>query len=264
MTDLSALTEAEYHRHPALSASGAKVLAAPAGAAKYRWMMDNPAETKREYDIGHAWHSVVLGVGAQPVEVEGNRNANAVKARIEEVRKAGGVPLRPDDFATVHSMAGQLKKHPIWTLLNHPDRVCEQELWWADRTRRAKLDCRINHLIIDLKSGTDASYKGFQRNAARFGYHIQSEFYKTAVREALGIQRPEFLLVIQEITPPYLVAVYRFDREAQEEGRRAIALAEHRYRQGNATGEWPGYPETVQELSLPAFHDFTTEVDDEH
>ena len=52
----------EYLRHPALSASGAKLLVRPGGPARFRHERDHGGEIKRAYDVGHAAHAAVLGV----------------------------------------------------------------------------------------------------------------------------------------------------------------------------------------------------------
>lgn len=262
MTDLSALTEDEYHRRPELSASGAKVLIQEGGPAKYRWMMDHPSVTKKAFDLGHVAHTLALGVGAKPVVVEGNRNANTVKERIAEVRAEGNIPVTAAEFETVTAMADALRRHETaGKFFTHPDRVVEEIILWEhDGTPwRGKLDLRIGRVVVDYKTSADASPAGFRKVWGKFGYHIQAVAYQMAV-ESLGYTDPRFYLIVQETTPPYLVGLYEPTANSLVEGRAAVALAETRYRAGVDSGHWPGYSTKVLPIDLPPFHAFVEET----
>lgn len=115
------LDEDDYHRDPvpggSLSASGAKLLLPPSCPAKFAWARSHPAKPKRAFDVGHAAHSLLLGVGKPLVEVIGSgKDPNAwatveTKAEVQAVRDAGAVPLHRDDYHAVHEMAQALSEH---------------------------------------------------------------------------------------------------------------------------------------------------------
>ena len=59
------MSEAEYHAHPAFSASKAKaILDSP---ARFKWeYIDGNREQKKAFDVGSAVHAKVLGTGYPP------------------------------------------------------------------------------------------------------------------------------------------------------------------------------------------------------
>jgi hypothetical protein len=105
------LTDEEYFgpalASTTLSSTGARKLLEPGGPARYRHQLDTgTVEVRREFDLGHAVHTMVLGSGPEPVVVigtgKGGPNAwqnQADKDLVAQARTAGRVPLRPCDMA---------------------------------------------------------------------------------------------------------------------------------------------------------------------
>jgi exodeoxyribonuclease VIII len=62
-----------------------------------------------------------------------------------------------------------------------------------------------------------------------------------------------FVFVAVEEEFPHAAAAYMLDDDAMERGRaecrRLLAL----YRECAERGDWPGYPNTIQQLTLPAW-----------
>jgi hypothetical protein len=257
--------EADYHRHPALSASGAKKLLPPSCPAIYRWEQDNGRPDKRVFDLGHAAHAKVLGVGAEVVTVNAaDWRTKAAKEAAEAARAEDKVPLLTHEVAQVDSMAEALLRHPFASALFDPARGGrpEQSLFWRDDRhgvdRRARLDWLPatdgGRLIIpDYKSAVSAEPKAFAKAAANFNYHMQDAWYRDAVT-ALGLAEDVvFVFAVQEKTAPYLVTVCELDAEAVLVGRRRNDLALEVFAECAATGVWPGYSDDVELISLPAW-----------
>ena len=61
------LPDAEYFARPELSASTCKTILKPGGPARVEWLTEHKQPHCKAFDMGHAAHSLVLGVG-DPVE----------------------------------------------------------------------------------------------------------------------------------------------------------------------------------------------------
>ncbi len=61
------MPEEEYHRRPELSSTGARLLLD--SPAKYAYAQTHPQPHKQAFDVGHAVHARVLGVGSPAVDV---------------------------------------------------------------------------------------------------------------------------------------------------------------------------------------------------
>lgn len=267
--------EAVYHRHPALSASGAKKLLPPSCPALFKWERDNGQPPRRVFDFGHAAHAKVLGVGAELVVVQKTTKDGArvdaddfrtksAQEHAEAIRAEGKVPLLAHEVAQVDAMAAELRRHPFASVLFDPARggKPEQSLFWHDTTYGVDRRCRFDWLpatdgsrliIPDYKSAASAEPRAFARAAANLNYHMQDAFYRDAAL-ALGIAEDVvFVFVAQEKTAPYLVTVCELDAEAVHAGRRRNDLALQVFAECSATGVWPGYSDDVELISLPAW-----------
>ena len=67
------MPEDDYFADPvlagSLSCTWAKQLAQPGGPAKWKWEREHPQPSKKHFDLGHAAHALVLGVGAPIDEI---------------------------------------------------------------------------------------------------------------------------------------------------------------------------------------------------
>lgn len=252
------LDEAEYHAHPtSLSVSGAKVLLQ--NPAKFAYQRENPAPPTEAMNLGSAAHKLVLGVGAdiEVIDAESYRTKDARIAR-DNARAADRLPLLPSEYDTVQAMATALKSSPAGELFT--DGEPEVSLFSLDQTGtllRGRVDWLPNGsgslVVPDFKTTTDASPEAFAKSVMNFSYHMQAAWYTDLIRD-LGIaESVTFLFVAQEKTPPYEVGVYELDSEALRIGRLQNRTAIDMFNECEAWGEWPGYGDGVQMLSLPTW-----------
>jgi hypothetical protein len=204
----------------------------------------------------------VLGAGAELVVIDADDwRTKAAKEAAAAAREAGAVPLLTAEHAQVQAMAAALREHPVAAALFDPDRGDpEQSLFWVDDRTGVWLRSRLDWLprqpagrliIGDYKTAVSASPDGFSRAVLNFSYHQQAAFY-TDGAAALGLDGdPAFLFVVQEKTPPYLVAVYELDALATEAGRARNRRAAEMFRDCTEAGIWPGYSAEVEPISLP-------------
>lgn len=267
------LPEDVYHRDPvtegSLSCSGAKRLLPPSCPALFKWEQEHGRPDKRQFDVGHAAHKLVLGVGAELVAVDAeNWRTNAAKDAAKKARARGAVPLLAHELAEVESMAAALREHPLaGSLLAEGAGTPEASLFWRDVATGVMLRARTDWLphvspngrliVPDVKTAVCADPDTFARAAATYGYARQHPWYCDGVK-ALGIAEDvAFLFVVVEKTPPYLVSVVELDpddvRVGRELNRRAIEV----FARCMTEDRWPGYgDDEVTRVSLPRWHSY--------
>lgn len=260
-----------YHRDPvaggSLSSSGARAMLPPSCPARYRWELDNPGTgSTRAFDVGTAAHRLVLGAG-EPIHVVDapNWRTAAARAEADDARAAGHVPLLAHEYTVVEQMATALRNHPVAAALLDPARggAAEQTLVWQDE--RTGVWCRAlvdwlpaadparRYYVPDYKTANAADLESLRRAMATYRYHQQAAWYVEGVR-AVGVHpAPEFVFVVQEKAPPYLVTIYYPDAVAMRGADALNHVGRTVWQHCNATGEWPGYAADIVELSLPVW-----------
>jgi hypothetical protein len=243
------MPEASYHSHPSLSSTGARaLLRAP---KLFRHEQAGGRAGKRAFDVGHAVHAAVLGVGQQTVtypdeHLTPSRNVSTSKATVawaEEQRAAGLVPVSPEDAVVVAGMREAVLADPDARSLLEGAAGREVSVFAeVDGVPvRARFDVLGDGLGGDLKSGRDASPAGFNRAVGAHGYHIQQQWYDDAHNAATGARLEEFKFIAVEVTPPFLVGVYDLDFMWMDAAARAARKARDRFRECVESGVWPGY-----------------------
>ncbi|WP_346536981.1 PD-(D/E)XK nuclease-like domain-containing protein [Micromonospora sp. DPT] len=249
-----------YHRDPvpggSLSSSGARRLLNTC-PAKFDYERRNPLAPTKTFDVGHAAHQMVLGAGPELVVVPGARwDTNDAKAEVKRVRERGAIPLKQADMDQVKAIADSILAHPLAAAMLSVGQP-ERSLFWIDeRTgiwRRARLDWYRDGHIVDLKTCESADEEHIRRDAARYGYHAQDDWYREGVR-ALGLcADPSFTFIFVEKAPPHLIHVVQLGPDELAAGRHLNNRAIDRFAECQRTGEWPGYASDITTISLPPY-----------
>ncbi|MFC3504836.1 PD-(D/E)XK nuclease-like domain-containing protein [Micromonospora krabiensis] len=253
------MPEDVYHRDPvpggSLSSSGARKLLETC-PARFDYERRNPPPSRDEFDLGKAFHTKVLGTGAETVVCDFRdwKTKPAQEAK-KAAYAAGKVPLLAHQAADVDAMTDAVRSHPIaGALLSKGD--VEQSLFWTDdRTgiwRRARLDLLRTDAIVDLKSCESADGEHVAKAIARYGYHAQADFYLEGAR-ALGLGELPFLFVFVEKRPPHLIHVVQLGPDELAAGRHLNNRAIDRFAECQRTGVWPGYADDITTISLPPY-----------
>jgi len=246
---------------PSLSSTGARtILDSP---ALFRWRQDNPEPPKAAFDLGHAVHAKVLGVGLNIAVIpddllasNGAASTKDAKAFIAEAQARGDVAIKSDTAALVNAIADAVLTHPVaGAILSQGEP--EQSAYATDPdtgvTMRARIDWLRDNAAVDLKSvgrQGGARPEAFARAAADHGYHIQSDFY-LRVLALLGMVDLPFIHIVVEVDPPHLVSVVQLDDEALQVGHEQVRRALDIYARCRDTDEWPGYSPEIELISLP-------------
>lgn len=262
----------EYHAAPALSASGAFMLASECPALYHAHSPFNPDalpdESNGAMNIGTAVHLAALEPDRLEsrivvVDAEDWRTKAAQEAR-RAACDLGFVPLLRKDRERVDHLAAALRANEyVADLLDGAD--TEVSFFWnADGIpckARADIISRDGGAIGDLKASTNASPGFFQRQAFSAGHFLRSPFYRDGWQVVSG-KRADYWYIIVAREEPHLVTIARLDERAIEWGRIMIRRAMILFRECRERGAWPPYCTEPATLSIPAWAEYRL-ADDE-
>lgn len=203
------------------------------------------------------------------LEAQGRAGVEADKhAQVLELAPPllGRTLLSADDLAAVEAMASAARAHPIArAILDLPGGMAEHSIFAIDA--RTGAPCRIRPdymlppcerfprgLIIDGKSTDDASPQAFARTAWNMEMFFQAAFYSDVYQAHFGTKEPPvFAWLAQERDAPFATAFYAAPPDFTQYGRLRYRPLLKLFAQCLQTGEWPGYPTSVQDLALPGW-----------
>jgi PDDEXK-like domain of unknown function (DUF3799) len=273
------LDEAEYHRHPALSQSGAKTLLI--SPALYAWERANPTPRK-VFEEGSAAHTLVLGVGPEPVvimrEIRDKKGgllevieatdlrSQSAQEHQDAIRKAGGIPVLRTTMDHVTAMADRLSSHTLAMRLLSEGQA-EVSIFATDPATGVELRGRLDWLgatvATDYKTTQSKHPGAFGKAAFDYGYHQQAAWYLDLL-EAVGHPRQAFAFIVQSKTPPYDVFVTELHPDAIALGRARNRQAIERFRDCRDSGLWPAAvrDDTYLITNLPRWAYMETELEE--
>lgn len=272
------MPEYAYHRHPALSSSGAKKLTPPSTPAHYaQWRRDDRV-AKRQFEIGRAAHTMVLGTGPTIHVLPEDVTSWQTKAAREErdfARELGRVPVLDREYKELEAMAEEIRRHPVASFLFQRQRYengrlidatgePEVSLFWRDEMAGVDKRCRLDWLsflltregvllVPDYKTCVSASPEAIDRALRDYGYHQQAQWNTEGI-QALGLAGGApvlFVFVFQEKTAPYLVNVQAVHWQTLQVAERKNHEAVQLFRRCTESGEWPGYGFPIGHAQLP-------------
>lgn len=260
------LTAEAYHAdRTSISSSGLRALLAPGCPAQFKYDRDNP-QPRKEFDLGHAAHKLVLGDGPELDVVEGARwDTKAAKAKVAELRAKGVVPLKDHEMEQVQAMAEAIRRHPIAGPLFTPGTGrAELSLFWTDPATGVR--CRVRPdwlkempglaLGVDYKTITKADPDTVSRAIRDHSYHQQDALYTDGIWAALQPEDVRFVFVFQSKTPPYLVTVRELKDQDRDIGRARNERALRIYADCMANDDWPdwtGPVDTIPQIGMPSW-----------
>lgn len=182
----------------------------------------------------------------------------------------GYTVLSVDTYEQLLGMRDAIMAHPAASALLKGEGVAEASVYWTDPATGELCRCRpdwwrTDGVIVDLKSTEDASPEGFAKSLVNYRYHVQAPWYLGGTQAVWDshvhqfvnpvFQRPHaFAFIAVEKRAPYAVAVYVLDGESFEIGSRLMRADLDTLAQCRATGVWPGYGDTLQQLGVPQYY----------
>lgn len=144
----------------------------------------------------------------------------------------------------------------------------EQTLVWKDPSTgvlcKGRCDWLTNdyEVIDDFKSAMDASQNKFSKSCSEYQYHRQAAWYLDGLKILTG-KNALFVLPVYETAPPYAGAFYHATDRMVAQGRRENRILVDRYAECLKKNEWPGYPDELQPIDVPAWRRDDSETKNE-
>lgn len=255
-----------YHAVPALSASGLKKLAR--SPRHYYGALLDPqrpaAEETPSMLAGTLAHCAVLEPGQMEKRYVVRPPGTDLRTKEGKAWAAAVDPaltvITRDQNDTAWRQARAVRALPEVAALLSKGQP-EVSAFWVDDETGELCKCRPDFvspagegvILVDVKTCQEASPTGFARAVANYAYNLQASWYSRGYQCATGQQVLGFVFACVEADYPHAAAAYMLDDAALEkaaaENRRLLNL----YAACKATNTWPGYPDTIQPLSLPAW-----------
>ena len=152
----------------------------------------------------------------------------------------------------IYDIKGQTELSYFWDDLGTIKGKCRPD-WISDD----------GEIVVDLKTTTDASPKGFQKSIANWGYHLQLGWYLRGLRK-LGVPAEQFIFIAIEKTAPFCVGVYRADQEMINYAMKELDQLMPEIQTAMVSNEFPDYTPEITSIGLPPWMTDKKEQQPEH
>lgn len=207
----------------------------------FHCIVQEPAEFTKRYYVA-------------PFSVDRRTKDGKNQWKIWETAATGKKIIPRDHYTRALDMKQKIFTNPIIREL-YSTGVAEKIFTFKDRWHN--VPCKImvdwlyeGDLMVDLKTTDDASPDGFARSCRKYGYTIQSPFYKDGFETATGKKCRGFIFVAVEKEPPHHFAMYQLDATSEEYGRQMYIDHLETYKKCKASGVWPGYSDKIEPLRV--------------
>jgi len=246
----------------------AKLLQMPPLHARHEWQ--KPPTPAMEF--GTAVHTAILEsdefehryVAAPQVD----RRTKAGKAdwTAFEAQNEGKIILSAEDHGRATTIAGNVFDSEADAYLQRMDQV-EVPLFgklhgvpFKGRPDAFATSGVMRGVMVEIKTtSTLATRRNFEKSIADFGYGFQAAGYRI-LAEQNGHAIRHMLYVVCETKPPFGVALFRMMDEVVDWYRPRVEEAIDTYHYCIRTNSWPGHPNEIQEVGLPAWHEASRQL----
>jgi len=176
---------------------------------------------------------------------------------------AGREILSANDYERAMRMGDSARAHPLASgLIAGGDR--EVTFRWIDPRTGMKCKARVDlnaprEFMLELKSCEDASREAFARAVTNYRYDLSMAHYVDGAAQC-GEPVRRFVILACESQAPFVCQPYILDAMAEQRGWAIRERAITKQAACVASGKWPGYSETVEELTLPAWAFYGTDL----
>ena len=242
------MTEQEYRAAPGVNKS--TLWEMRKSPAHYKYLLDHPAADTPALRFGRALHAAVLTPTAYkrdfriaPDVDKRTKSGKEVYAAWLDSLPAGAEEISAEDARIITEMVKSIKGNTeAMNLLRKTRR--EMPLFWADQLTGLKCKCRVDayngSFAVDLKTTTDASSRAFQRDAIKYGYHVQAAHYLDGIRAAKGMT-PDWFFITIEKAEPYAVHIFKVSDQFIEYGEYIRDELLQKLKRCIETDSWTGY-----------------------
>jgi hypothetical protein len=268
--------ESVYHaKVPGVVSTGAlKILAQTPSKYRY-WLTHEDKPATKPLSFGRACHMAILepDVFDRTYLIEpdfgacrkddrtgtSSEQAKENKKRRDGWREAhtGATLLESKDGQRTLAMIHAIAAHPVarGVLIGGVPEITG--VWTCPETG---LRCKLrgdywvadDEMCADIKSSADASPGAWARSCATYRYNWQEAHYRRGfAARACPIRLFVFLVV--ESDPPHDIALYELDADDVRRGEESVRRHTNVMAECIRTGIYPGFPEDISTLKLPAW-----------
>ncbi|KQX27489.1 hypothetical protein ASD97_24615 [Streptomyces sp. Root63] len=264
---IDGMSAEDYHAdRGSISSTGLRKILAPGCPAQLRYDLDHPQPHKKEFDLGHAAHLLVLGEGPELEVIDAPDWKKVATRELRDLAYAEGkVPLLAKDHDMVQAMAAAIRQHSLAGPLFTPGAgVAEQSIFWTDPATGVR--CRVRPdwlkqlpgltLCVDYKTIKSADPDTVSKAIRDHAYHQQDALYTDGIWAALQPEDVRFIFVFQSKTAPYLITVRELADQDRDIGRARNERALRIFADCQATGIWPDWTGPVTDIptiSMPTW-----------
>lgn len=246
-----------YHGNPGLSNTGLKHLAKT--PAHFYWSKLRPKKQTASQKLGSLTHLALedrAGFEKKVFVVEGNRNANSVKAAIAAAESEGYIPCKQDEKDDAMRMADAVLRNDFIAKILSTSRV-EKSIYWRHEETGVLLKCRpdayrADGVVLDWKTYTNLGIKELERQVYAQKYHWQSRHYLNGVNKLLGLNSTMFVHVFID-TEAFTCRTVVLGDASLDKAESQIEPLIKTYAACLKENTWPGYPEGVSQIELPTY-----------
>ena len=205
-------------------------------------------------------------VDEKGVEKRWNGNAKVCKEWKREQLDAGKTIVAADEWADAIVMVDSIAEKRIdsWggtvrEFIAASNRqtmaVAELDFYGVKIPMRVMIDVcpKSGGFLWDLKTTGKIGSDDWGKSVSNFHYDFQAWMYTQVYNRASGETRNDFGHLCVSNSAPFLPAVRSLSRQRMEIGKRKFEAAVAAYARGIQTGEFPGYPDEVEEVGAEAW-----------
>ncbi len=184
-----------------------------------------------------------------------DRRTNAGKLAYSEFLSVAKDKLVIDEetYAKALKMAKKLESNTLFDSITQ-DADIEHSIYFTHATTgiqcKVRPDIWTGSVVGDLKTTNDASYRGFQSSAYKYGYYLQAGMINQALY-SLGIEMEKFIFIAIEKDEPYAVGLYALDDDAVFWGSQQFDELMEKVARCIESKNWPDYG--LQNLCVPGY-----------
>jgi hypothetical protein len=254
--------------------------------APNKLLLPRDEKKKDHFELGTAGHTAILqrdeyfkSVKVPPPEILGKNGARSTKAFKEWAEENKDYTLltqgQHDQVVGMYESVLKDPRHSEARALLTGG-ISEASVFWYehfagqddfmisvepdyDKTiAKLLMKCRPDHLpgneiVVDLKTGPDASPEAFGKKAYNLKYHWSAALTTMGLTRATGRLHSEYIFVVVETTPPHNVGIYRTPQALLQLGIQEVKMAMEDLAECVQNNNFPGLPNEIQDLQFPAW-----------
>lgn len=232
--------------------------------AHYRMMLEAPSESTEAQQLGTYLHALVLepDTASKFIVVPDFGHQGKKENKLAKENWYASLPPNAQLASAKQKESAEAMKEAI---MRHEaarkilDAVSDTEVTILFNRENVECKARLDAIapslraVVDIKTTQDASPLEYFRSVYKWSYHTQGEFYLEAINIAQdAVEYAQFIHIAVESTFKQ-VAVYAFPPELLSYAERINTQRLERVYNCTLTNYWPSYPNTISELTVPAW-----------